>query len=58
MSENRAALITGANKAIGLQIAKDLAGQGLTVLIGFRKYESRGAAAKGIGKKPTPSNSM
>ena len=26
MSERRVALITGANKAIGLQIAKDLAG--------------------------------
>jgi NAD(P)-dependent dehydrogenase (short-subunit alcohol dehydrogenase family) len=27
MSENRVALVTGANKGIGLQVAKDLAGQ-------------------------------
>ena len=40
MSEDRVALITGANKGIGLQIAKDLAGHGLTVLIGSRKYEN------------------
>ena len=31
MSESRVALVTGANKGIGLQIAKDLAGHGLTV---------------------------
>jgi NAD(P)-dependent dehydrogenase (short-subunit alcohol dehydrogenase family) len=28
MSENRVALVTGANKGIGLQIAKDFAGHG------------------------------
>jgi NAD(P)-dependent dehydrogenase (short-subunit alcohol dehydrogenase family) len=51
MSENRVALITGANKGIGLQIAKDLASHGLTVLIGSRKYENGEAAAKTIGEK-------
>jgi len=48
---NRVALITGANKGIGLQIAKDLASHGLTVLIGSRKYENGEAAAKTIGEK-------
>ena len=51
MSENRVALITGANKGIGLQIARDLASHGLTVLIGSRKYENGEAAAKTIGEK-------
>ena len=49
MSENRVALITGANKGIGLQIAKDLAGHGLIVLIGSRKLENGETAVKTIG---------
>ena len=51
MSQNRIALITGANKGIGLQIAKDLAGQGFTVLIGSRKLENGATAATAIGEK-------
>jgi NAD(P)-dependent dehydrogenase (short-subunit alcohol dehydrogenase family) len=51
MSEDRVALITGANKGIGLQIAKDLAAHGLTVLIGSRNLENGRAAAKTIGDK-------
>lgn len=51
MSEERVALITGANKGIGLQIAKDLAGHGFTVLVGSRKLENGEAAAAGIGAK-------
>ncbi|WP_263378852.1 SDR family oxidoreductase [Granulicella paludicola] len=51
MSENRVALISGANKGIGQQIAKDLAAQGITVLIGSRKLESGEIAAKAIGEK-------
>jgi len=51
MSENRVALITGANKGIGLQIAKDLTGHGLTVLIGSRKLENGEKAAATIGEK-------
>ena len=57
MSENRVALVTGANKGIGLQIAKDLAGHDLTVLIGSRKYEN-GEAAEKIGDRAMPFNSM
>ena len=33
------ALVTGANKGIGLQIAKDLAARGFTVLVGSRNLE-------------------
>jgi NAD(P)-dependent dehydrogenase (short-subunit alcohol dehydrogenase family) len=51
MSENRVALISGANKGIGQQIAKDLAAQGITVLIGSRKLEAGEIAAKAIGEK-------
>lgn len=43
------ALVTGANKGIGLQIAKDLVGHGLTVLIGSRDFANGETAAKDIG---------
>ena len=49
MNDKPVALVTGANKGIGLQIAKDLAGHGFTVLVGSRKFESGEAAAKSIG---------
>lgn len=42
------ALITGANQGIGLQIAKDLAARGLTVLVGSRDLERGQAAAETI----------
>jgi NAD(P)-dependent dehydrogenase (short-subunit alcohol dehydrogenase family) len=49
MTENRVALVTGANQGIGLQIAKDLAARGLTVLVGSRSLEKGEAAARTIG---------
>ena len=36
MQDKPVALVTGANKGIGLQIAKDLAAHGFTVLVGSR----------------------
>jgi NAD(P)-dependent dehydrogenase (short-subunit alcohol dehydrogenase family) len=48
MQDKPVALVTGANQGIGLQIAKDLAVQGLTVLVGSRNLERGEAAAKTI----------
>ena len=43
------ALVTGANQGIGLQIAKDLVAQGLSLLVGSRNLERGEAAAKDVG---------
>ena len=48
MHKKPVALVTGANKGIGLQIAKDLAARGFTVLVGSRKLERGVAAAKSV----------
>jgi NAD(P)-dependent dehydrogenase (short-subunit alcohol dehydrogenase family) len=42
------ALVTGANQGIGLQIAKDLASHGFTVLLGSRDLRRGQAAAKTV----------
>ena len=49
MQDKPVALVTGANKGIGLQIAWDLAAHGFTVLVGSRNLEHGEAAAKSIG---------
>jgi NAD(P)-dependent dehydrogenase (short-subunit alcohol dehydrogenase family) len=49
MEANSVALVTGANKGIGLQIAKDLAMHGLTVVVGARNFEDGETAAKSVG---------
>ena len=49
MQDKSVALVTGANKGIGLQIAKDLVANGLTVLVGSRDLAQGEAAAKSIG---------
>jgi len=49
MQDKPVALVTGANKGIGLQIAKDLAAHGFTVLVGSRNFEHGEMAAKSIG---------
>jgi NAD(P)-dependent dehydrogenase (short-subunit alcohol dehydrogenase family) len=49
MQDKPVALVTGANQGIGHQIAKDLAGRGLTVLVGSRSLERGEAAAREVG---------
>ncbi len=49
MQDKPVALVTGANKGIGLQIAKELAAHGFTVLIGSRNLERGETAASSVG---------
>lgn len=49
MHSKPVALVTGANKGIGFQIAKSLVANGFTVLLGSRQLESGETAAKEIG---------
>jgi len=49
MQDKPVALVTGANKGIGLQIAKDLSARGFTVLVGSRSIEQGETAAKSVG---------
>jgi NAD(P)-dependent dehydrogenase (short-subunit alcohol dehydrogenase family) len=49
MQDKPVALVTGANQGIGLQIAKDLAVHGFTVLVGSRNLERSEAAARQVG---------
>jgi NAD(P)-dependent dehydrogenase (short-subunit alcohol dehydrogenase family) len=48
-TDSRIALVTGANKGIGYEIARALAGQGITVLLGCRDPSRGQAAAERIG---------
>jgi NAD(P)-dependent dehydrogenase (short-subunit alcohol dehydrogenase family) len=49
MHDTRIALITGANQGVGLQVAKELVANGLTVLVGSRDFERGVDAAREIG---------
>ena len=49
MQDRLVALVTAANKGIGLQIAKDLAAHGFTMLVGSRNLEHGETAAKSVG---------
>jgi NAD(P)-dependent dehydrogenase (short-subunit alcohol dehydrogenase family) len=45
----RIALVTGANQGVGLQVAKELVANGVTVLVGSRDFGRGETAAKEIG---------
>jgi NAD(P)-dependent dehydrogenase (short-subunit alcohol dehydrogenase family) len=49
MPHKRIALITGANQGVGFQVAKELASDGVTVLVGSRNLQRGQAAAQAIG---------
>jgi NAD(P)-dependent dehydrogenase (short-subunit alcohol dehydrogenase family) len=49
MHDKRLALVTGANQGVGFQVAKELAANGLTVLVGSRDLARGEAAAREIG---------
>ncbi len=53
MHDTRLALVTGANQGVGLQVAKELAANGVAVLVGSRNFERGEAAAKEIGTGAT-----
>ena len=48
--KTRMALVTGANQGVGLQVAKELVANGITVLVGSRNFARGEAAAKEIGQ--------
>ena len=49
MSQQRVALVTGANQGVGLHVAKELAANGVTVLVGSRNLDRGKTAAEEIG---------
>jgi len=49
MPHQRIALVTGANQGVGLQLTKELVGNGVTVLLGSRDLAKGVAAAEAIG---------
>ena len=54
MQKKRIALVTGANQGVGRQVAKELAANGLTVLVGSRNFERGKAAAAEMGANAIP----
>src|SRR5215831_9650479 len=54
MQDKRIALVTGANQGVGLQVAKELVANGVTVLLGSRNFERGEAAVREIGPAAIP----
>ena len=48
MPDKRIAPVTGANQGVGLQVAKELVANGVTVMVGSRNFERGEAAAREI----------
>jgi len=55
---HRVALVTGANKGIGLEIARQLAAEGVTVIIGARDAERGRAAAADLSQRGLAAQSV
>jgi NAD(P)-dependent dehydrogenase (short-subunit alcohol dehydrogenase family) len=53
MPDKRIALVTGANQGVGLQVAKELVANGVTVVVGSRNFE-RGASVRAAGPSMAP----
>jgi NAD(P)-dependent dehydrogenase (short-subunit alcohol dehydrogenase family) len=53
MQDKRIALVTGANRGVGRQLAKEVVANGLTVLLGARNFEHEAAATE-IGSSAIP----
>src|SRR5262245_6531874 len=53
MTHHRIALITGANQGVGLQVARELAANGVTVLVGSRNFAKGEVAAAQVGHGAT-----
>ena len=49
MINKRVALVTGANQGVGLQVAKELVANGVSVFVGSRNFDRGQAAAEAIG---------
>ncbi|MER5216200.1 SDR family NAD(P)-dependent oxidoreductase [Streptomyces sp. NPDC002838] len=52
--DNRTALVTGGARGIGLEICRQLADQGLRVLVGARRLEAAEEACRAIGPAALP----
>ncbi|HVR26760.1 MAG TPA: SDR family NAD(P)-dependent oxidoreductase [Candidatus Polarisedimenticolia bacterium] len=51
MQHKRIALVTGGNQGVGLQVARELVANGVTVLVGSRNFERGEVAAREIGPR-------
>ncbi len=51
MTEQRVALVTGANRGIGLEVCRQLAGRGLRVILTAREADKGQAAAGQLGRE-------